>query len=438
MTAARLPQIHDDTGSDWRLVNARIIDGTGATPIEDGEIVVRDGTIVYAGARRPDEEAPGGISGTKVDLAGKTVLPGFIDSHVHMALDLEMPRAKLGAQHRSEHVFQTGETLHKTLMAGVTTARDLAGLDAGYRNAVASGRILGPRLHLAIQALSPTGGHTDHRLPNGAYVGPPFNDVDPIIDTDDDVRRTVRLLVRSGADVIKVCTTGGVSSPSDTPHDLGVPERHVRLIVEEMQRRQGQPVAAHAQGTGGILEAIRGGVSSVEHGYEIDSEGIELMLEKGTYLVPTLSSALRVPSPENVPDYLYEKKVRWSAIAREHVAHALQAGVKVAMGTDSAVCPHGRNLTELSHLTDLGLTPMQAIVAGTSAAANLLRLDEYVGTVQTGKLADLVVTDADPLTDIAALAQPDRIGAIVQGGRLVKDLAGWFGATSRADTLIRS
>lgn len=425
MTSARLPQTPSPGTSRQRLVGADLIDGNGGEPVSDSEVMIDGDRITYAGPRR--QAIPDDGTATIVDLTGKTILPGFIDSHVHLALNLEAKPAAAMAQHPSERVLDTAVTINRTLMAGITTARDLAGLDAGYRAAIAAGTILGPRLHLAIQALSPTGGHTDHHLSNGQYVGPPFGTVDPIIDSDDDVRRVVRLLVRSGADVIKVCTTGGVSSPSDTPHDLGVPERHVRLIVEEMARRQGQPVAAHAQGAAGIIEAIRGGVSSVEHGYEIDREGIDLMLEKDIFLVPTLSSALRVPSPDDVPDYLYRKKVRWSQIAREHVATALQSGVKVAMGTDSAVCPHGVNLKELGHLVELGLKPMDAIVAGTKNAATLLRLDDHIGSLDTGKLADLVVTDVDPLTRIDALADPATIGAIVQGGRLVKDSRRWFG-----------
>jgi imidazolonepropionase-like amidohydrolase len=164
------------------------------------------------------------------------------------------------------------------------------------------------------------------------------------VDSDDEMRRAVRTLIRSEADVIKICTTGGVSSPSDTPHDLGVPEHQIRLIKNETARRSGQPVAAHAQGAAGILEALRGGVTSIEHGYEIDAEAIALLQEQDAFLVPTLSSALRVPDPAKVPAYLYEKKVLWSGIAREHLGAALKAGVKVAMGTDAGVCPHGENL----------------------------------------------------------------------------------------------
>lgn len=291
--------------------------------------------------------------------------------------------------------------------------------------AIAEGTILGPRLHLAVGIISPTGGHADSCMPNGhsASLGP---DTRRLVDSDDELRTTVRTLIRAEADVIKVCTTGGVSSPSDTPDDLGVPERHVRIIKEETARRANQPVAAHAQGSEGILEAIRGGIDSVEHGYGIDDEGIARMVQKGTYLVPTLSSALRVPDPAKVPGYLYEKNVVWSAIARERVAEAIKAGVKVALGTDAGVCPHGENLKELGFMVELGLTPLEAITAGTRNASELLRLDAHLGTIEAGKLADLVITDVNPLEDIALLADPANVSVIIQGGRAVKDLKGWL------------
>lgn len=445
MGEARLPQVPPQAGGALRLIGMRIIDGTGAAPVADGEVVVDEGKLVYVGPRRIDRADDGRAPAsaptaegrtdrhdevTTVHLRGRTVLPGFMDVHVHLAMDLEENPQSRAAAFPEQQVLRTAERMRATLMAGVTTARDLGGLTPGYRTAVAEGGILGPRLHLAIAVLSPTGGHVDTRRANGTTVdmGPLDDVVNPLIDTDDDVRRTVRVLLRTGADVIKVCTTGGVSSPSDTPFDLGVPERHVRMIVEETARRQHQPVTAHAQGAAGILEAIRGGVSSVEHGYQIDDEGIALMLERGIHLVPTLSSALRVPDPADVPDYLYRKKVVWSAIAQEHIGAAFAAGVAVALGTDSGVCPHGHNLTELGHMVRLGLSPMQAILAGTRNAARLLRLDDSLGTLEAGKLADLVVTDTDPLVDATALGDPAAIGAVVQGGRLVKDQHGWFPA----------
>lgn len=422
------------------LRGATLIDGNGGDPITDSEIEVRDGHIVYVGSRRDEGTTSaregndaGDTSPRVIQLQGKTIMPGFIDSHVHFGLTVENPAANL-ARFASERIVRSIVNARNTLMAGVTTARDLGGTDRGIRDSIEQGLILGPRIHLAISPLSPTGGHTDFTMPNGMPTMPPMP-VDPIIDTDDDVRRTIRTLVRSGADVIKVCTTGGVSSPTDTPDDIGVPEEHVRLIVEETAKRAGQPVAAHAQGPEGIKAAIRGGVRSVEHGYGIDDAGIELMLEHGTFLVPTLSSALRIPDPKNVPGYLYEKKVKWSAIARERVAVAMAAGVKVALGTDAGVCPHGLNLREEMHAVELGLTPMQAIVAGTKNAAELLRLSADVGTLEEGKLADLVVVDFDPLAEIAALAEPDNVKAVVQGGSLVKDSAGWFGSAAVTSAL---
>ncbi|UVI34740.1 metal-dependent hydrolase family protein [Brevibacterium spongiae] len=420
MSIAHLPST---VASDDNLLlrGATLIDGTGGAPITDAELEVRDGRVVYAGPAR----AAGADGADIVELGGRTVLPGFIDSHVHFGMSIEDQMAD-AARFGSERTLRTALNARKALMAGVTTARDLGGLDRGYRDAIAAGLVQGPRTHLAIAPLSPTGGHTDFTMPNGRSVQMHMP-ISPIIDTEDDVRRTVRTLIRSGADVIKVCTTGGVSSPSDTPDDIGVPEEHVRLIVAETAKRAGQPVAAHAQGAEGIKAAIRGGVRSVEHGYGIDDEGIELMLEHGTFLVPTLSSALRVPDPAAVPAYLYEKKVKWSAIARERVAAALQAGVKVALGTDSGVCPHGENLREPVHAVELGLSEMDAIVAGTKNAAELLRLDADLGTLEAGKLADFIVIDFDPLTDITPLAKPDNVKVVVQGGALVKDTDSWFG-----------
>lgn len=429
MSTAHLPTT---VAAETRLLlrGIRLIDGTGTEPVENAELEIQNDRIVYAGPARahPATTAENGDSPARiVELSGKTVLPGFIDSHVHLGMSLE-DRAADAQRFHSERIFRTAVNARNTLMAGVTTARDLGGIDRGLRDSAQAGLIQAPRLHLAISPLSPTGGHTDFTMPNGNKTHSDFP-VDPIIDTDDDVRRTIRTLIRSGADVIKVCTTGGVSSPSDTPDDIGVPEEHVRLIVAETAKRAGQPVAAHAQGPEGIKAAIRGGVRSVEHGYGIDDEGIELMLTNGTFLVPTLSSALRVPDPTKVPGYLYEKKVRWSAIARERVAVALSAGVKVALGTDAGVCPHGVNLREPGHAVELGMAPMDAIVAGTRNAAELLRLDAELGTLEEGKLADFIILDFDPVADIDSLADPDNVKTVVQGGAVVKDSESWVEGT---------
>ena len=190
-------------------------------------------------------------------------------------------------------------------------------------------------------------------------------------------------------------------------------------MVEEANRHRGRPVAAHAQGTQGIKNALRGGVSSIEHGYLVDNEGIDLLLEKGTFLVPTLST-FHVEGGQYAPGAL-DKKRRLAETAMERLAEAVRQGVKVALGTDSGVVPHGRNLRELGHLVELGMPALAAIRAGTLHAAQLLRLDESLGTIEPGKIADLVVCDGNPVADVGLLGEPDNVVLVVQGGSIIKD-----------------
>lgn len=404
-----------------RLVNVRIIDGTGRQPITGAELVAIDGRIAYVGPQR--EQVPAHHRAVRtIDGGGRTILPGFFDCHVHVSLAAEDGLATRLADAGSYAILKTAQRLRSTLDAGVTTIRDLGGLDHGFKRALADGLVTGPRTHLAVGIISPTGGHVDFTLPNGESVRPTTGKMAYLADTDEQVLTAVRELVRSGADVIKLCATGGVSSPTDQPDDLGVTEHQVALIRAELDRHSHRRhIAAHAQGAAGIIAAVRGGVDSVEHGYAIDDEGIELMLEKGTFLVPTLSAALRVPDPNLVPPYLFEKKVRWSQIARERVAKALQAGVNVALGTDAGVGPHGRNLLELTHMVDLGMSAGDAIVAGTRNSARLLGLENDLGTLEEGKIADLVAVSSDPLADISVLADPAAIELVVKVGEVVKD-----------------
>ncbi|GAA2078508.1 amidohydrolase family protein [Streptomyces albiaxialis] len=401
-----------------RITGARIVDGTGAGPVDDG--VVRtgaDGTLAYVG---PAAAEPPVEPGTRtLDVGGRTVLPGFIDTHVHFCAGSSADLTRRFQEDPTVGVFRAAERMRLTLEAGVTTARDLGGLPAGFRVAQAEGLTVGPRIRTAVRIMGHTGGHADYSTPCGMDLS---GGVGEIADTVDQVRISVRRLLREGADVIKVCATGGMGSPHDQPDDEGLSEEEIRAVVDEVSRHGGRPVAAHAQGTAGILNAIRGGVTSVEHGYGLDVRARELAGERGTFVVPTLSTVFDGIDKSTMESYHYEKKVRWSGITQENIAAAIADGVRIALGTDSAICPHGRNLRELIHLVRLGMSPLDAITAGTRTAAELLGLDDRVGTLAAGKEADLVVCDGDPLADISVLAEPERIAYVLQGGTVRKNL----------------
>jgi imidazolonepropionase-like amidohydrolase len=406
------------TTSATRIERARLIDGTGAAAVADAVVCIDErGSVEYAGSA---SNAPAARPDTRViDVAGRTVLPGFVDTHVHLGFRHGMPPGQRGLEDPTLLVLDTAARIRQTLDAGVTTARDLAGLPAGYRTAVESGRIVGPRLQTAVRALSHTGGHGDVSLPDGTDLSGGMTE---IADTVDEVRLAVRRVLRSGADLVKVCATGGMGSPYDDPDDEGLTVEEMKAVVDEVSRHGGKAVAAHAQGRAGILNAIRAGVTSIEHGYGLDDEAGDLAGELGITVVPTLSTVYAGIDKDRMPDYHFQKKVRWSGVTKEHISRAIERGVPIALGTDAAVCPHGQNLMELSYLVDLGMDPLEAIVAGTRTAAELLGLGDRLGTLEPGKLADLVVCDGDPLRDIGVLGDPANVVVVLQEGAVRKSL----------------
>ncbi|MDR6169936.1 amidohydrolase family protein [Curtobacterium sp. SORGH_AS_0776] len=418
--AARLPTTPHAPGV-LRLVGATLVDGTGAPPRADAEVELRDGVVTYAGPRRPP------AAGIPVaDLTGTWLLPGFVDTHVHLSMVPTAPEEQRG-RFPEEDVLEVAEVLRSTLDAGVTTARDLDGLTPGYRNAVARGTVTGPRLHLAIAMLSPTGGHADPVRPNGSLPAWAVRSGMPepgVVDTDDDIVRTVRALLRTGADAIKVSTSGGVGSPTDDPDDVGITEEQVRLVVRLVRERGGRPVTAHALTDAAARAAVLGGASSIEHGYALSDETIALMVERGTVLVPTLSTLLRELDPATASEERLRHRAALHERGLDSVRRALAAGVPVALGTDAGVHPHGRNLAELARLVQVGLSPLAAVTAGTLQGARLLGLEARLGSVEPGKEGDLVVTRVDPLTDVGALADAASVRAVLQSGRVVKDLDG--------------
>jgi imidazolonepropionase-like amidohydrolase len=318
--------------------------------------------------------------------------------------------------------------MRRTVEAGVTSVRDAGGADAGVKQAVESGVVLGPRMQISIAVLTITGGHGDGWMRSGntfqlfpAYPGNP----DACCDGLEEVRKKVREVLRAGAEIVKICSTGGVLSPTDHPEFTQFSPEELEVIVREAAYRRGVKVMAHAQGAEGVKNAVRAGIHSIEHGIFLDQEAIDLMLEHGTFLVPTLLAPLAVlESGEKggMPDYGVRKAREVVETHAESISRAFKAGVKIAMGTDAGVMPHGTNLRELGLMVNIGMTPMQAIVATTRVAAGCLGWQDRVGTIEPGKLADLVVARTDPLKDIRSLEDTRNIAVVMKDGRVVKDL----------------
>ncbi|HET7579988.1 MAG TPA: amidohydrolase family protein [Bacillales bacterium] len=405
--------------------NGTLIDGYGGQPLPDAAILIRDGRIEAVGTFEqldlPKEEM------TEVDAQKGYILPGLIDAHVHLMFEVDRLENQL-AKPFSFRFYEAMQFMERTLHAGITTVRDAGGADAGVKKAVEEELVPGPRMQISVTPLTITGGHGDSWMPSGedlnlgGYPGSPAG----ICDGPAEVRKKVREVLRAGADVVKVHSTGGVLSPTDHPEFTQFSPEELEIMVQEAGFRRNAKVMAHAQGAEGVKNAIRAGIHSIEHGIYLDDEAIELMLEKGTYLVPTLLAPVSVlEAAENsysMPEYGVRKCREVVEIHRESVARAYRAGVRIAMGTDAGVMPHGTNLRELGLMCDIGMTPMEAIVATTKTAAECLGWGDRLGTVETGKLADLVITQTNPLTDIRTLKNNDNITAVLKDGEVVKSL----------------
>ncbi len=372
----------------------RIFDGSGAAPAA-GDLAVQAGRIVELG-----DDLDGDIH---VDCRGKTVMPGLIDCHVHMAWRTE-DFDELGFAYRpfSYRFFAIPQSLDRTLACGITTVRDAGGADLGLKRAVDDGVLGGPRLQISVAMLSQTGGHADFSLPSGArgaydlrYPGMPPATCDGV----EGVVRRVREVIRAGADVVKICATGGYVSPADDPHHLCFSRQEIEAAVAAAADL-GRSVMAHAHGVEGIKRATRAGCRSIEHGTFLDDEAVELMLEHGTWLVPTLTTGDATESMAADPALPEAVRAKLQDVGHPELdafRRAAQAGVKVAMGTDCPETPHGTNLRELVLMAENGFTPAQALAAATSGAAELLGLARELGTLEPGKRADVVVVDGDAL-----------------------------------------
>jgi imidazolonepropionase-like amidohydrolase len=399
------------------VVNAgRFLDVKSGKTLPNQAIVIEGGKIVSVG---PAAETKTSSTDTVIDLSHATVLPGLIDAHTHLtgdpkdagyeSLGISIPRQTLiGA--RNARI---------TLDAGFTTVRNVgaAGFsDVALRDAINAGDVPGPRMLVSGPPLGITGGHCDEDL-----LAPEFHSVaDGVADGITGVQHKVRENIKYGADLIKICATGGVLSHGDNPQASQYTLEEMKAIVADAHRL-GRKVAAHAHGAQGILWASEAGVDSIEHGSYIDDAGIAEMKKNGTYLVPTLYLGDWFPANAealHLPAELIAKARVIVPLARKNIAHAFASGVKVGFGTDAAVYPHGLNGREFAVMVKLGLSPLQSIRAATINDADLLGWPDKVGAIEPGKWADIIAVDGDPLQDVTTL---ERVKFVMKGGSVVKN-----------------
>ena len=398
------------------ITNATLIDGTGKDPVHDATVLVDDDRIEAVGPRGriqiPSEAEV-------VDAHGMTLLPGLIDCHDHLAsFSYEMASRWGITEPRSLRSMRIASVLRQTLETGYTTVRDAGGLDAGYRMAVDEGLIPGPRLQVGLGFITPTGGMADRtspmgfRPPSSPDSGLPWG----VADGPDGMRAKVREMVRAGADVIKVATTGGASSTAGLgPKDMLFELDELEALVDEAHKR-GRRVMCHALGGPGLRAAIEAGVDSIEHGSYLDEDPdlLSEMVAKDVFFVPTFS-VYTFHAVRGTP----HGRARAAELREHHVRSlqlAISAGVKVAAGTDEGGWEHGNNAHEISCLAAAGMTPMQAIVAATGRAAECIGMGTEIGTLEEGKKADLILVDGDPLQDISILEKGKAVTLVMKGG----------------------
>ena len=394
------------------IENARVIPATGTDPIADGIVVVEGDRIAAVGSRDA-VRVPAGDEVRVIDAEGGTVLPGLIDCHVHIAGGLTVEERLEGFTPRvvTAHMLRVMASLEEVVRSGITALRDCGFPHHGVfalREAIDEGRCLGPRLFLCGRALAATGGH-------GASISVQ-------VDGSDAVRRAARAEMKAGADWIKLMATGGTATPGERTEDVQLTVGELAAAVDEAHRR-GKQVCAHCSCLEGARALVEAGVDSIEHGIVLDDGVIEGMLAKGIWLVPTLKcTAIEGESgPESgIADFVRQKARAIYKVQKRSFQRALSAGVPIAAGTDAGptYLPLGREslVMELALMVELGMEPMVAIESCTREAARLLGVEDVLGTLEEGKLADLLILDGDPLEDVAEL---NRVGTVMKGGRLI-------------------
>jgi len=381
----------------------------------DQAIVIEGDKIVSIG---PASAIKFSSADHSINLPNATVLPGLIDAHTHLtfnpsfgyeSLAISVPREALIGAHNAR----------VTLEAGITTVRNVGAsgfTDVALRDAINAGDVPGPRMLVSGPPLGITGGHCDNDLLPFQYHAT----ADGVADGVEQVQHKVRETIKYGADLIKVCATGGVLSKGDDPNASQYTLDEMKAIVADAHRL-GRKVAAHAHGAQGVIWASEAGVDSVEHGHLMNDGAIAALKKNGTYLVPTLYLVdwqREHAAQANLPDYAKRKMEMVSQVGKANIKKAFEAGVKIGMGTDAAVYPHGLNAHELAVYVSLGMTPLQAIQTATINDADLLGWSDKVGTLEPGKWADIIAIDGDPLQDITTL---QHVKFVMKGGDVVKN-----------------
>jgi imidazolonepropionase-like amidohydrolase len=406
------------------LKAAAMFDGKSDTLITPGLVEVSGGRIVGVGT---GATVPAGAE--IIDLGDATLLPGFIDAHTHLSFPFsdDYDRAELQSLEKTipERALDASVNARVTLMAGFTTVRDVGSadyIDVGLRNAIAHGDVPGPRMLVSVRALGSTGGHCDDQAGfREGLFGHEAGPLDGVINGADQARYAVRLNHKYGADVIKVCASGGVLSPTDDVDTPQLTQEELNALVDEAHALH-RKTAAHAHGAEGAKRAIRAGIDSIEHGTFLDDEALDMMKQRGTYLVPTLMAGHGIQEQIDqgiyIPPPILAKAKTAIAAGHQMFQKAMAKGVKIGLGTDAGVYPHGRNTEEFHLMVDLGMKPIDALKAGTSADADLLGLADKIGTLEAGKLADVVAVPGDPVENFR---QTEHVFFVMKEGVIYKN-----------------
>src|SRR6184192_2922192 len=408
------------------LKAARLFDGKSNALLQNAVVIVQGDKIVDAGSNLPIPS-----DAQVIDLGDATLAPGFMDAHTHLTADFSGNYNERRLQqldlNESEQAIRATAFARSTVEAGFTTVRDLGSrfiashefVDVALRNSINKGVIVGPRMLVATKGIGATGGHFD---PTGGFrdflFGREADYTDGIANGPDEIRKAVRFEVKNGADVIKAAVSGGVLSLADEVDTPQLTPAEMAALVDEAHRLR-KKVAVHCHGDQAAREAIEAGVDSIEHGSFMKPETLTIMKKKGTFLTPTLlASDWIMKKIDNYPPALQAKAKAATAARSEMFRNAVKMGVKISFGTDAAVFPHGQNAKEFALMTGLGMTPIDALRTATSNDAELLGIGQKVGTLEKGKLADIIAMPGDPTQDITAT---ERVSFVMKEGKIIRN-----------------